>query len=398
VGRPALPSEVARRFWSLMRTGVVLDDAAAVAGVSKAVAWRWFREAGGVIPAAVSTGLSGSRSSRLSFSEREEIGCRRAAGEGVRAIARALDRAPSTISRELTRGVRRRKTGYRATVAQAQADSRAKRPKVSKLAGNEELREHVQDQLHIKHSPEQISRRLVGDFPNDTRMRVSHETIYRALYVRSHATLTTEVSRCLRTGRALRKPRRRVAERRGRIANMVNISERPAEIEDRVIPGHWEGDLISGPQHRSAIGTLVERVTGYVVLLHLPHGRGANHVQRALVEAMNSLPSSLRRSITWDQGREMTNHAQVAIEAGVNIYFCDPHSPWQRATNENTNGLLRQYFPKGNDLTAYHRDYLDFVADELNRRPRKRLAWKTPTEALHALLSQPNEPSVALTA
>ncbi|WP_233161016.1 IS30 family transposase [Actinophytocola xanthii] len=397
MGRPALPSEVARRFWSLMRTGVVLDDAAAVAGVSKAVAWRWFREAGGMIPAVASADSSSARSSRLSFSEREEISCRRAAGEGVRVIARALGRAPSTISRELVRGVRRRKTGYRATVAQAQADVRAKRPKRSKLTQNEELRAYVQEHLQSKHSPEQVSRRLMVDFPNSAEMRVSHEAIYRALYLPGDRALAREMTRCLRTGRALRKPRRRVAERRGRIANMVNISQRPAEVNERIVPGHWEGDLISGPQHRSAIGTLVERVTGYVVLLHLPHGRGADQVQRALVEAMTCLPEWLRRSLTWDQGRELTNHAQVAAATGMDIYFCDPHSPWQRGTNENTNGLLRQYFPRGNDLSAYHCDYLTFVANELNHRPRKRLAWKTPDEALHALLST-HQPGVALTA
>jgi transposase, IS30 family len=399
MGRPGLPVEVQRRFWRAMRAGVVLDDAAASVGVSKTVAWRWFREAGGVIPAGIQTGCDGSRTRRLSFREREEISCRRAASDGVRKIARALGRSPSTISRELARGTQRRKTGYRASVAQARADARARRPKASMLACNGRLHEYVQDKLASKHSPEQISHRLRVDFPGDSEMRVSHETIYRALYVQGRGALKRELVRCLRTGRALRKPRRKVAERRGRIADMVNISERPAEANDRAVPGHWEGDLIAGPKHHSAIGTLVERTTGYVMLLHLPNGHGAVEVQNAMVEAMSSLPRHLRRSLTWDQGRELTNHIQIAAATEMDIYFCNPHSPWQRATNENTNGLLRQYFPKGADLSAYHRDYLEFVAAELNSRPRKRLEWKTPAEALEVLLSKPtNPPGVALTA
>jgi transposase, IS30 family len=390
LGRPALPRELQRRFWLMMRTGVVLDDAAATVGVSKAVAWRWFREAGGVLPALAPSDLeSAARTFRLSFSEREEISVLRAAGESVRAIARRLDRAPSTISRELARGTVRRKTGYRASVAQARADARARRPKPSVLTGNNRLREHIQDRLSRKHSPEQISQRLRLDFPDEPEMWVSHETIYRALYVQGRGALRRELVRCLRTGRALRKPRRRTAERRGRIANMVNISQRPAEADDRAIPGHWEGDLIAGPQHHSAIGTLVERTTGYVLLLHLPHGRGAPMVAQAMVETMSELPAQLRRSLTWDQGREMTNHLDIAAAAAIDIYFCDPHSPWQRATNENTNGLLRQYFPKGVDLATFGRDQLQAVAAELNARPRKRLSWQTPAEALADVLSDP---------
>jgi IS30 family transposase len=399
MGRPGLPVEVQRRFWRAMRAGVVLDDAAASVGVSKTVAWRWFREAGGVIPAGIQRADDGSRTRRLSFREREEISCRRAAGDGVREIARALDRSPSTISRELARGTQRRKTGYRASVAQARADARARRPKVSMLARNERLREYVQGKLENKHSPEQINHRLRVDFPDDSEMRVSHETIYRSLYVQGRGALKRELVRSLRTGRALRKPRRKVAERRGRIAKMVNISERPVEANDRAVPGHWEGDLIAGPQHRSAIGTLVERTTGYVMLLHLPNGHGAVEVQNAMIEAMSSLPRHFRRSLTWDQGRELTNHIQIAAATDMDVYFCDPHSPWQRGTNENTNGLLRQYFPKGADLLTYHRDYLEFVAAELNSRPRKRLEWKTPAEALEVLLSKPTDPpGVALTA
>lgn len=399
MGRPGFPSDVRRLFWREMRGGVVLDDAAASVGVSKTVAWRWFREAGGVIPSGIELGRDGARTWRLSFREREEIACRRAAGEGIRQISRALKRSPSTISRELVRGVQRRKTGYRASVAQARADARARRPKASILERNERLRDHVQDKLEVKHSPEQISQRLSMEFPDDLEMRVSHETMYRALYVQGRGALRRELVRCLRTGRALRRPRRKVAERRGRIANMVNISERPAEAADRAVPGHWEGDLIAGPQHHSAIGTLVERTTGFVMLLHLPDGHGAVEVQNSMVEAMATLPRHLRRSLTWDQGREMTNHAQIAAATEMNVYFCDPHSPWQRGSNENTNGLLRQYFPKGSDLNGYHRDYLEFVAAELNSRPRKRLGWKTPAEVLDMLLSEPvNPPGVALTA
>jgi IS30 family transposase len=396
MGRPALPVEVQRLFWSRIRAGEVLDDAARLVGVSKSVALRWFREAGGVMPAA---GPPAAMSTvRLSFAEREEISCRSAAGEGVRAIARVLGRSPSTISRELARGTVRRKTGYRASVAQARADTRARRPKVALLARHGRLREHVQGRLHAKYSPEQISRRLVVDFLNDPEMRVSHETIYQALYVQGRGALRRELTACLRTGRALRKPRRRTAKRRGRIADMVNISQRPAEVEDRAVPGHWEGDLITGSVNKSAIGTLVERATGYVLLLHLPIAHGALEVQDAMVEVMSSLPETLRRTLTWDQGREMCNHVHIAEATEIDIYFCDPHSPWQRGTSENTNGLLRQYFPKGTDLSGYHRDYLDFVAAELNRRPRKRLGWRTPAEALDQLLSDPQDPpSVALT-
>jgi IS30 family transposase len=334
----------------------------------------------------------------LSFSEREEISCRRASGEGVRQIARAIRRSPSTVSRELARGTVRRKTGYRASVAQARADDRARRPKAALLARQHRLRDHVQLQLNAKHSPEQISRRLLVDFPGSPEMRVSHEAIYQALYVQGRGALRRELTACLRTGRTLRKPRRKAVERRGRIAGMVNISERPAEVEDRAVPGHWEGDLITGTENKSAIGTLVERATGYVMLLHLPDAHGASEVEDAMVEAMSLLPASLRRTLTWDQGREMTNHVRIAAATELDIYFCDPHSPWQRGSNENTNGLLRQYFPKGTDLAGYHRDYLDFVASELNRRPRKRLSWRTPAEALDQLLSEPHQPpGVALT-
>jgi transposase, IS30 family len=264
------------------------------------------------------------------------------------------------------------------------------------LALDDRLREHVQNRLHAKDSPEQISRRLLLLFPDDQRMRVSHETIYRSLYVQGRGGLRRELVKCLRTGRALRKPRR-TKERRGRIAGMVSISQRPPEALDRAVPGHWEGDLITGAENKSAIGTLVERCTGYVMLLHLPNSHGADDVQEAMVEAMSRLPQTLRRTLTWDQGQEMANHAAIAKAAQLDIYFCDPHSPWQRATNENTDGLLRQYFPKSTDLSGYHPDYLEFVAAQLNTRPRKRLGWRTPAEALDQLLSDRYNAGVALT-
>jgi IS30 family transposase len=277
------------------------------------------------------------------------------------------------------------------------ADQRARRPKARILALDDRLREHVQNRLHAKDSPEQISRRLLLLFPDDQRMRVSHETIYRSLYVQGRGGLRRELVKCLRTGRALRKPRRRTKERRGRIAGMVNIAQRPPEALDRAVPGHWEGDLITGAENKSAIGTLVERCTSYVMLLHLPNSHGADDVQAAMVEAMSRLPQTLRRTLTWDQRQEMANHAAIAKATQLDIYFCDPHSPWQRATNENTNGLLRQYFPKSTDLSGYHPDYLEFVAAQLNTRPRKRLGWRTPAEALDQLLSDRDNAGVALT-
>jgi transposase, IS30 family len=376
---------------------MVLAEAAAAAGVSKTVAWRWFRHVGGVMPPPFPAARSCAGVRRLSLPEREEIACRRAAGEGVRAIARELGRSPSTVSRELRRGTVRRKSGYRATVAQALADQRSRRPKPRRLTLNDRLREHVQNRLYAKDSPEQISRRLVLLFPDDPGMRVSHETIYRSLYVQGRGGLRRELVKCLRTGRALRKTRR-TAERRGRLAGMVSIAQRPPEALDRAVPGHWEGDLITGKENKSAIGTLVERSTGYAMLLHLPNSHGADDVQDAMVAAMSRLPQTLRRTLTWDQGQEMANHAAVAGATQLQIYFCDPHSPWQRATNENTNGLLRQYFPKSTDLSGYHHDYLQFVAAQLNNRPRKRLGWRTPAEALDQLLSDQDRPNgVALT-
>jgi transposase, IS30 family len=387
------------RFWQVIRVdGLPAGDAGLAVGVSAGTGRLWFREAGGVMPAvSVRPGPVAYR--RLSFEEREQIALGLAAGDSAREIARRLHRAPSTVTREIARhrGAHVR-SGYLASRAQHHAIGKAARPKPARLATCLPLRAEVQRRLRLNHSPEQIARRLRQDFPDRPEMHVSHETIYQSLYVQSRGGLKRELVKHLRTGRSLRKPHRREDQRRGRIKDMVMISERPAEVQDRSVPGHWEGDLIVGADSASAIGTLVERTTRFVMLLHLPAGHGALEVQQAMIDKMSQLPQILRRTLTWDQGKEMTHHAAIAEATGLAIYFCDPHSPWQRGSNENTNGLLRQYFPKGSDLTLHGPGYLEFVAAELNNRPRKTLDWKTPAEALDALLSDPsNPPGVALT-
>ena len=336
---------------------------------------------------------------KLTLTEREEIALGRAAGLGVREIARQLGRAASTISREVNRGClnRRPRGRYRASVAQARADERARRPKPSKLAGNALLRAHVQQRLLEGWSPEQIAARLVEDFPDDESMRISHEAIYQALFIQGRGGLRRELTACLRTGRALRKPRRRADGRRERIKDKVLISERPAEADDRAVPGHWEGDLIIGANGSSAIGTLVERSTRFVMLLHLPNDHRAETVRDAIVEKITTLPVALRRSLTWDQGIELARHTEITFAADLPVYFCDPHSPWQRGTNENTNGLLRQYFPKTADLTGYSAEHLDAVAAQLNGRPRKTLGFKNPAEVLAQLISNHQTTGVATT-
>ncbi|TDD55906.1 IS30 family transposase [Kribbella antibiotica] len=347
---------------------------------------------------------AGGQGRYLCLAEREEIAVLYAGGMSRRKIAERLGRDPSTISRELKRIPQRTDDGhhrpYRASLAQADADVKARRPKEAKLATHLALRRVVQARLKENHSPEQIAARLREDFPDDPEMWVSPETIYQSLYVQGRGALKRELVKHLRTGRGLRKPRRTEGERRGRIPDMVNISERPKEVEDRAVPGDWEGDLILGSaESGSAIGTLVERATGFVLLLHLRDNHTAATVADAMTRKMTELPQHLRRTLTWDQGREMAGHARIAEATGLDIYFCDPHSPWQRGTNENTNGLLRQYFPKGTDLSRWGPGYLDKVATELNNRPRKRLNWRTPTEALDKLLSdQANPPGVATTA
>jgi len=350
--------------------------------VGQVLAFTWFRRAGGV----KSNGPRPAGGRYLSVAEREEIAVGLAAGESVRVIAARLGRSPSTVSREVRRNSRGARH-YRAVAAQGQAQWRAARPKTAKLAGNDELRAWVQGKLEDKWSPEQISAMLAAEFPDRPEMRVSHETIYQSVYVQGRGALRRELARCLRTGRELRKPRRKAGERRGRIKDMVMISERPAEAADRAVPGHWEGDLIIGAGNKSAIGTLVERSTRFVLLLHLPQGYEAPQVAAAMTGAMAGLPAALRRSVTWDQGGEMAAHAQFTVATGLPVYFCDPHSPWQRGSNENTNGLLRQYFPKGTDLSVHSREHLAAVADQLNSRPRKTLGWKTPAQALDEFLA-----------
>jgi transposase, IS30 family len=381
-GRPAAPRALQVKFWEGVRSGLGVAEAGAAAGVGPVKAFAWFKQAGGV----KGNGPRPGSGRYLSVAEREEIAVGLAAGDSQGEIAERLGRSPSTISREIRRNSRGRGS-YRALAAQGQAQHRAARPKTAKLAGNAELRGLVAARLWQKWSPEQVSTWLRREFAGRPEMQVSHETIYQSIYVQGRGALRKELSACLRTGRALRKPRRKDGERRGKIPGMVLISDRPAEVADRAVPGHWEGDLILGAGNRSAIGTLVERSTRFVLLLHLPDGHGAAQVAEAMTGAMAGLPAALRRSLTWDQGAEMTNHAQVAAATDLEVYFCDPHSPWQRGSNENTNGLLRQYFPKGTSLSVHTRADLDAVAAELNARPRRTLGWKTPAEALDEVLA-----------
>jgi IS30 family transposase len=328
----------------------------------------------------------------LTLAEREEIAVGVAKQETLRSIARRLGRAPSSVSREVARNqVKHRPGGYRAVNAQYKADQRVKRPKAGKLAKNQRLRTYVQGKLSGKGrwSPEQISHRIRTEFPDDEDMRISHETIYRALYVQGRGELRRELTRCLRTGRAVRKPRRR-GETRGKrvIPPELMIANRPAEADDRDVPGHWEGDLILGVQNKSAVVTLVERSTRYVLLGHLPAGdHGGEAVRDTLLALIATLPAHLRRSLAWDQGSEMARHAEVTLATDLDIYFCDPHSPWQRGSNENTNGLLRQYLPKSTNLAVHTPADLADIAAGLNSRPRKTLNWATPAETLNKLLS-----------
>ena len=374
-------AEVHQTFWAAMARGEFITGAAAEAGTYRAKGRRWLNESGGVRPRR-GRDLKGRC---LTFAEREEIAMAHAAGHGVRQIAHSLGRSPSTICRELQRNVEGTKS-YRATTAHALAYERASRPKAAKLTTNLVLRAKVEKDLEKKYSPEQITGRLRVEFPDDLEMRVSPETIYQSLYVQSRGALRRDLTVCLRTGRALRRLSRKVGQRKNRIPNMINIAERPPEVEDRAVPGNWEGDLIIGKQNQTAIGTLVERTTGYVMLLHLPDGYKPEQVRDVLAAKIKTLPDSLRLSLTWDQGPEMRDWKHVSIDAGIDIYFCDPHSPWQRGTNENTNGLLRQYFPKGTDLGVHSSEDLDWVAQELNDRPRKRLAFKKPIEQIGDLL------------
>jgi transposase, IS30 family len=398
--------ETLRQFWLAIRAGASIEQA--VGGLTQRrktgprygpTAGRlWFRQAGGVVPAYV-TAQSGGRF--LSFAEREEIHAGVERGDSIRRIAERLGRAPSTVFHELRRNMRQRyrrrsRRGrpltepwtYRPSYAQRRAELMARRPKPAKLATNLELRQLVQAKLEQRLSPRQISVELRQEFPDQPEMWVSHEAVYQSIYVQGRGALRRELAVHLRTGRALRKPRRKANERRVRIPEMVNISQRPAEVEDRAVPGHWEGDLLLGKNQKSAIGTLVERSTRFVLLLHLPNGHGPLEVEKAIVAATQKLPAFIWKSLTWDQGQEMRNHLQVKTATGLQVYFCDPASPWQRGSNENTNGLLRQYFPKGTDLSQHDADHLDFVAAQMNRRPRQTLGWLRPAQALGRLLSE----------
>ena len=383
--------ELDRRFWAGIRVGLSIEEAARAVGMGQSTARRRFAEAGGVNP----TRVAGPVGRYLSMAEREEIAVQHAAGSSAADIGRALGRHRSTVGRELAAGMTGR--GYRASVGQRKADQARRAPRAAKLASNQALREEVEQRLQRRESPEQIAGRLRRDFPDDPEMQVCAETIYQSLYVQSRGGLRRELTACLRTGRAIRKPHRREGERRGRIPDMVMISERPAEADDRAVPGHWEGDLIEGSAASgSAVGTLVERTSGFVLLVHLPDGHGAQHVAAAVSEKILTLPDHLRRSLTWDQGREMMSHGKITLATGMPIYFCDPSSPWQRGTNENTNGLLRQYLPKGEDLSFYGPGLLDRFAAELNSRPRKRHEYRTPAEVLDELLSKAaDQPDVA---
>jgi IS30 family transposase len=444
-GAPSHRREVEREFWREIAKGLLVEEAALAVGASQAVGARWFRHRGGM-PSIDLGSLSGRY---LSFREREEIAILKAQDVGVREIAWRLGRAPSTISRELHRNAATRggKLDYRASVAQWKAELVAQRPKTAKLVMNDRLRQYVQERLSgqvrrldgrpvagpltaswkgrnkphrgdrrwvTAWSPEQIANRLKVDFPDDESMRISHEAIYQALYVESRDALKRELVACLRTGRALRVPRARSKRKAwAHVRPEVMISERPAEADDRAVPGHWEGDLLIGLE-RSAIGTLVERTTRFTMLVYLPRedgygviartkngpplaGYGAVAMKNALAATIATLPAQLRRSLTWDRGKELSAHAQFKIETGIPVYFADPHSPWQRGTNENTNGLLRQYFPKGTDVSRWSAEEIQAVATTLNNRPRKTLGWKTPAEALNEQPLSPEQAGVAST-
>lgn len=444
-GRPEPSRTVQRQFWRLIATGITTAEAALKVGVSVPVGSRWFRHAGGMPPLC----LSEPTGRFLTFEEREEIALLRVQGAGVREIARVLGRDPGTISRELRRNAATRagKQEYRATVAQWKAQQAAARPKTAKLVDNPRLREYVQERLagdvrrpdgtvvagptpppwkglNKPHradrrwatawSPEQISNRLKIDFPDDPAMRISPEAIYQALFIEGRGGLQRELVACLRTGRALRKPRARARNTpQGHVTDDVVLARRPAEAENRAVAGHWEGDLIIGTHH-SAIGTVVERRSRTTLLVHLPRpegygtvptvkngpalaGHGADAMNTALTKSLSTVPKRLRETLTWDRGKELSGHARLTLDTGTRVFFADPHSPWQRPSNENTNGLLRQYFPKGTDLSRWSAEDLEAVAVALNNRPRKVLGWRTPAEVFTEQLRSLQQPGVATT-
>jgi IS30 family transposase len=386
-------------FWAELGRGSTITAAAGAAGVARVTGHRWLNEAGGVRPRVVNPELEAAASPGvgvLSFVDRCRVEDLAGVGYSPARIAGLLGRSRSTITRELARGRVSDRGRYRAVAAQDRVEAgrrRAGRP--AKLVPGSRLFAEVVERLARRHSPEQVAGRLRQDFPDDPEMWVSHETIYQALYVRPKGELAAEVGKALRTGRTRRKAQGR--QPHPKFKAMATLADRPAEADDRAVPGHWEGDLIIGATGQSAIGTLVERSTGFLLLLHLPGDHTAATVSQAMSAAIGRLPEQLRRSMTWDQGSEMALHTKITSETGMPIYFCDPHSPWQRGTNENTNGLLRQYFPKGTDLSFYGPGLLDQVAAELNARPRKRHNYATPAETLQRLLCEPTD-TVASTA
>lgn len=367
--------EERQTIWDMREAGVPVKRIARHLGRQNVSLRKFIADAGGKRPSAR------ERSElRLSLEEREEISRGLAAGDSIRSIAEALGRSPSTVCREVNANGGRKK--YRALVADRAACRRALRPKRARLSECRRLRAVVERKLEAKWSPQQISAWLALEYPDRPEMQVSHETIYQSLFVQSRGALRKELHSCLRSGRAMRRAKAYTKGNvgQGQIKNMVMISERPAEVKDRAVPGHWEGDLIFGKKMTS-IGTLVERHSRYVILLKLPNGHGAEAVRKAMTKRILTLPAQLRRSITWDQGKEMAEHVRFTVETGVPVYFCDPKSPWQRGSNENTNGLLRQYLPKSSDLSLCSQRELDAIARSLNTRPRQTLGWMTPSQA-----------------
>ncbi|MGA4946902.1 IS30 family transposase [Streptomyces cinereoruber] len=388
-GRSKLVRE-REEYFRLMSEGMSSQEACRVVGINYRTGKRWrngrapskktpVRDAWTVRGERV---VSGAR--YLTQDERLYIADRVREKVSLRVIAAELERSPSTISREIRRNQNPKNGDYRPFAAQARADTRKPRPRHGKVARHPELKQFVQDHLDRRWSPEQICQALRRRFPDRPELHVVHETIYQALYVQGRGELRRDLARNLRTGRAVRKHHREPHQRRHR-SSMLLISDRPAEVEDRAVPGHWEGDLIIGKESGSAIGTLVERSTRYLMLVHLPDGRSSTQVRDALIDTVGTLPAHLRRSVTWDQGIKMRRHLEFTVATNVPVYFCDPASPWQRGSNENTNGLLRQYFPKGTDLSRHTHEHLDAVAAELNNRPRKTLNWDTPAARLHQL-------------
>ncbi|WP_328860054.1 IS30 family transposase [Streptomyces sp. NBC_00306] len=391
-GRKKLSRE-REEYSRLVQQGYSNTEACRIVGVDRRTGNKWRNGRSGernrkpVPPVNPVVPASGS-SRYLCEDERIHIADRLRENATVRAIAAELGRSPSTVSREIRRNRHPGSGAYRPHAAQARAEARRPRPKPRKILEKPELWEAVQTMLDEKWSPEQICQALRQKFPDRPEMHVVHETVYQALYVQGRGQLRRELAGALRSGRARRRPQRQANCRQPRFTTpMVMISERPAEAADRAVPGHWEGDLIIGKDGKSAIGTLVERATRYVMLLHLPGDHTAEAVLGTLTATVQTLPAQLKRSLTWDQGSEMARHGEFTLATDIPVYFCDPASPWQRGSNENTNGLLRQYFPKGTDLSVHTPDHLTAVADQLNRRPRKTLGWETPAERLHKLLA-----------